>query len=130
VPVDDFEDRVEHFALSSRPIVLGDMQGRSQYAHNQLLAGIADYGILITRNPVPKDEAVKFPQLVPEWLELFAELKLEPSIWVHTLVEDQEPLIELPDHAIVIRDMDRSLVPFHPQIQKVALRILDLASNV
>ncbi len=105
------------------------MQGRSQYAHNGLLKGVADHGILITRDRVPKDRTAPFPQLVPEWLELFEELKVPPSLRVHTLWGERNPEVDLPEDTIIIRDMDRSLVPFHPQIQKLALRVLELADE-
>jgi hypothetical protein len=130
VAIGEFRERVEMFRHSPYPVVLGDMQGRQQYQFNFLLEGIADRGILVGREPTPKDEkraSEGILQTLDEWEELFDQLETHVDLYVHSLLPGQcqsaRPRLCTPEMSMPAM-LERKLHPYSPYVQQLKNTIL------
>lgn len=117
---------VDRFASDTSQIVLGDMQGRAQNPYNQLLSGVADYGILVSREQTVKDQTVLYPQYEYDWERLYADTLRTP---VAARVRSVLPNQIAPPGCLPIDGLERQPAPDHPQIARLGAMVLELAHN-
>ncbi len=127
VAIGEFRERVEMFRHSPYHVVLGDLQGMQQYAHNLLLDGIADRGIIIGRETTEKDaikEAKGRLQTVPDWFTLYQRINTTVDHYIHTLLPGQEAStqVDVPTQTMPAI-LERKLVPYSAHIQELKLLV-------
>ena len=123
VSVEEFAAYAEGFREDPTKLVLGDLQGVYQVPHNLCLRQSANFGVLVTRNPIDKDATARFPQTLEGWRDLFGDLEIPIALHLHSVQAGQTA----PDKTIPIPALERGLVPNHPYVQKIAAKILQLS---
>lgn len=126
---------VDPFIKDRREIVIGDIQGNYQYAHNNLWAGTASAAVLVSRHATEKDEwrrvhesrDIPGPQTVDGWYDLLQRsgISYNNIIRVHSLRHGQTVPIS-PFPVIAAHQLERALVPFHPAVVALADQLLHL----
>lgn len=127
VAIGEFRERVEMFRCSPFQVVLGDLQGMQQYAFNFLLESIADRGIIIGRERTDKDSTKQAKgrlQTVPDWFDLYQKLNTTVDCYVHTLLPEQKPTVEVDAVTKLFPAFtERKLVPYSAHIQELKLLV-------
>lgn len=125
VPDHEYLERVEEFKNDNADIVIGDMQGRSQYRGNYALYESAHHGILVSREATPKDETRRWRQSEHDWEQLFCDLNIPVNLRIRSLRPNQQ----CPDNYIGIDDLERVPEPNHEGVQKTGQMIVNLIQN-
>ena len=123
VSIEEYAEYAQKFASDTSNLVLGDIEGRFQGPHNRVLKGSADFGILLTRDPIPKDKETAFLQTHEGWENLFDELNVPIAVRAYSTLNG-EPI---PPGHIRIPNLERKLVSENPGVQKLARMVVQLA---
>lgn len=126
VSVSEYAEFAGKFINHSSGVVLGDIEGRYQNPHIRCLKGSADYALLLTRDPIEKDQNTEWLQTTEGWEELFDELGVPIAIRAHSIIDGQKP----PSGTIPVYNLERQLVPNHPDIQAIAKLVIELSQRV
>lgn len=103
---DDYQEGVAQFLADERDVVIGDMEGSLEWRYNQLLTDVAHHAILLRKHTGESSLHS----------ELLDEINVPVLVEVTSIVsEDTEA-----SSGVAIVGLQRSLVPMHPQVGKLA----------
>lgn len=117
---DEYARYAEGFKNDEAAIVIGDLEGRFQNEHIRTLKGAADFGLLVSRDPIPKDAESNWVQTESGWRSLFEELEVPIAAHIRSILPGQKH----PPGTLPIQGLERELVPQHRGVQLLAKTII------
>lgn len=118
-----YRTHADKFVADTSKIVIGDLEGRYQSSYIPILRRSADFGVLVTRPPIEKDEDSDWLQTEEGWRKLFETLEVPISYHIHSIASEQPH----PAGTEPVFGLERKLVPDNPGVIKLAEFILEYA---
>lgn len=124
---DRFLARIDEYRHDDARIVIGDMPGREENRTFPLIQPrFADAGVLVVRGPLEKDQDPFLRSVPGRWRKMMESMWQVPIVAeVFSIRNGDQPGLD----QFGIDGLDRSLMPHHPQIERLAEHLLEVVET-